>query len=207
MLPMTICCTSCGEYLGRGTKFNGRVEEAIGMNWLGLKRYRQYINCRGCSQEMTYITDPENDHYVTEHGCTTNMEQWRMKQDVNKMLSEKQKQMESDAIKMLENKSHVIKNQSLMDSISDLKHINKLNKKRSFDEINSECQQIEEFKQKRRQKIIKELKFNQSNNIINNFSFKPIITNDSNTKEQGLTKKIAKNKKSKHNKERNAIQL
>eukprot|EP00483_Globobulimina_turgida_P011774 UN11796 len=166
MLPMTICCTSCGEYMGRGTKFNARQEEAIGMEWMGLKRWRLYLKCSSCSQEMTFLTDPENDHYVTEHGCTRNLEPWRVKEEVNKILSEKQKHIESDSMKALENKSSIIKNQlDLMDTINDLQDINKknafvnhdnvihkLNKKRTFEDINQDNQELEQFKQKKNRK-------------------------------------------------------
>merc|ERR1712080_604370 len=147
---------------------------------MGLKRWRFYLKCSSCSQEMTFLTDPENDHYVTEHGCTRNFEPWRVKEEVNKILNEKKKQIESDSMKLLENKSSIIKNQlDLMDTINDLQDINKKNafinhdnvinkltKKRTFDQINNENKQIEEFHKKKKQKII-------DNNL---FDFKPIQT-------------------------------
>ncbi len=77
MLPMTLCCTSCGNYMGRGTKFNSRQEEAPEAMWKGIKVWRFYLKCASCSQEMTFMTDPANDHYVTEHGCVANFEPWR----------------------------------------------------------------------------------------------------------------------------------
>merc|ERR1719356_1282635 len=168
MLPMTICCTSCGEYMGRGTKFNARQEEAIGMEWMGLKRWRFYLKCSSCSQEMTFLTDPENDHYVTENGCTRNFEPWRVKEEVNKILDEKKKQIEADSIRSLENKSSIIKQQmDLMDTIRDLQDVNKknafmdhdsvidkLSKKRKRNELNEENEQLEEFKQRKKQRIV-----------------------------------------------------
>merc|ERR1712080_128886 len=160
---------------------------------MGLKRWRFYLKCSSCSQEMTFLTDPENDHYVTEHGCTRNFEPWRVKEEVNKILNEKKKQIESDSMKLLENKSSIIKNQlDLMDTINDLQDINKKNafinhdnvinkltKKRTFDQLNNENKQIEEFHKKKKQKIIdnKLLPFRQNQNGDTNhkpFDFKPI---------------------------------
>ena len=225
MLPMTICCTQCGEYMGRGTKFNARQEEAIGLEWMGLKRWRFYLKCSSCSQEMTFLTDPENDHYVTEHGCTRNFEPWRVKQEVNKILDEKKKQIESDSIKALENKSSIIKNQlDLMDTINDLqdinkknafmdhdKVINKLNRKRKYNEMNEENKKLEEFKEAKKQKVSidKVLPFeNQQKNKSNSFNFGAPKSNDNDIdmdikdKNNGPTVIIKKKKKKKKSKDK-----
>lgn len=84
MLPMTICCTTCGNYMGRGTKFNCRVENTgDSMRWKGLIVWRFYCRCIACNREMTFLTDPARDHYVTEHGCKSLKELWREELDVN----------------------------------------------------------------------------------------------------------------------------
>ncbi|CAO2203862.1 unnamed protein product [Urochloa humidicola] len=71
MLPMTLRCAACGEYLGRGTKFNARKEDAAGERYLGaIQVFRFYIRCSRCSAEIAFKTDPRNSDYAVESGAT-----------------------------------------------------------------------------------------------------------------------------------------
>ncbi|GJM94050.1 hypothetical protein PR202_ga10662 [Eleusine coracana subsp. coracana] len=71
MLPMTLRCAACGEYLGRGTKFNARKEDAAGERYLGaIQVYRFYIRCSRCGGEMAFKTDPASSGYAVESGAT-----------------------------------------------------------------------------------------------------------------------------------------
>ena len=69
MVPFTMRCLRCGEYLIKGTKFNAMKEEVIGEDYLGIKIWRFYIRCRICSSEVTFKTDPKNTDYVCESGA------------------------------------------------------------------------------------------------------------------------------------------
>jgi len=71
MLPMTVLCGACGEYLGRGTKFNARMEDVPGERYLGAIRvFRFYIKCSRCSAEIAFETDPRNSGYALESGAS-----------------------------------------------------------------------------------------------------------------------------------------
>lgn len=71
MLPMTVRCGACGEYLGRGTKFNARMEDVPGERYLGAIRvFRFYIKCSRCSAEIAFKTDPRNSGYALESGAS-----------------------------------------------------------------------------------------------------------------------------------------
>ena len=222
--------------MGRGTKFNARQEEAMGMEWMGLKRWRFYLKCSSCSQEMTFLTDPENDHYVTEHGCTRNLEPWRVKQEADKLLDAKQKQIESDSMRALEEKSSIIKNQlDLMETISDLQDINKRNAvlntdkvieslqrskatKRSILDEQDDAAEIEQFRARKKRKINE----TESANDIDverkkmKFDFKPIVKPQSESTAKSLSdpmskteskSKDKKKKKKKSKKRTKTIQL
>uniref|UniRef100_A0A0E0C418 Splicing factor YJU2 n=1 Tax=Oryza meridionalis TaxID=40149 RepID=A0A0E0C418_9ORYZ len=71
MLPMTVRCAACGEYIGRGTKFNSRKEDVAGERYLGaVQVFRFYIRCSRCSAEIVFRTDPANAGYALESGAT-----------------------------------------------------------------------------------------------------------------------------------------
>ncbi|CAA3013887.1 Hypothetical predicted protein [Olea europaea subsp. europaea] len=101
MLPMSIRCTTCGNYMYKGTKFNMRKEKAIWETYLGIPVFRFYTKCNKCSAEITFKTDPQNSDYALESGATRNFEPWRAENE------EKRKRNiddMGDAMKSLENR-------------------------------------------------------------------------------------------------------
>ena len=74
MAPCNMRCTTCGEYIYKGRKFNSRKEDVDDMNHLGLRIYRFYIKCTSCLSEISFRTDPANTDYVLEAGATRNFE-------------------------------------------------------------------------------------------------------------------------------------
>ncbi|CAA3017727.1 Hypothetical predicted protein [Olea europaea subsp. europaea] len=101
MLPMSIRCTTCGNYMYKGTKFNMRKEKAIRETYLGIPVFRFYTKCNKCSAEITFKTDPQNSDYALECGATRNFEPWRAEDE------EKRKRNiddMGDAMKSLENR-------------------------------------------------------------------------------------------------------
>jgi hypothetical protein len=76
MAPFSMKCTSCGEYIYKGRKFNAR-KETTEEKYLTISIFRFYIRCTRCSSEITFKTDPKNMDYTCERGAKRNFEPWR----------------------------------------------------------------------------------------------------------------------------------
>ncbi|XP_031271690.1 splicing factor YJU2-like [Pistacia vera] len=106
MLPMSIRCNTCGNYIYKGTKFNSRKEDVIGETYLGIQLFRFYFKCTRCSAELTMKTDPQNSDYVVESGATRNFEPWRAEdEEADKEKKKRTDEETGDAMKALENKT------------------------------------------------------------------------------------------------------
>jgi len=66
MLPMSIKCNKCNQYLYIGTKFNMRKETVLNETYLEIAIFRFYLKCTYCYSEITFKTDPKNSDYIVE---------------------------------------------------------------------------------------------------------------------------------------------
>ena len=78
MAPFSMRCTTCGEYIYKGKKFNARKETVWDQEYLGIRIYRFYIRCTRCISEITFKTDPQNTDYVCENGAVRNFQAERL---------------------------------------------------------------------------------------------------------------------------------
>lgn len=77
MAPFSMKCTSCGEFIYKGRKFNSRKETPVDEKYLNIQIFRFYIRCTRCSAEIIFRTDPKNNDYAMVRGAVRNMEPWR----------------------------------------------------------------------------------------------------------------------------------
>jgi len=126
MLPMSIRCTTCGEYLYKGKKFNSRKETVIAEEYLGIKVFRFYIRCTRCSSELSIKTDPKNRDYTCESGATRNFEPWKENEKLEEQLKEERREEEEgDAMKALENLTKDSKTEvDILDALDELRSHN-----------------------------------------------------------------------------------
>lgn len=157
MLPMLVRCTTCGNYMSQGTKFNSREEEVIGETYLGIKLFRFYIKCTNCSAEVTIRTDPKNTGYIAESGATC---------PYNEHEEEKKKKHEEreDALKSLEERTIVSKRE--IDVMAALDEMKSMKSRRASVNIDSMLEALrrrkkeeEEEDNKKQELLIKSIKF------------------------------------------------
>lgn len=127
MAPCNMRCTTCGEYIYKGRKFNARKEDVDDMSYLGLRIYRFYIKCTACVSEICFRTDPENTDYVLESGATRNFEALK-KAEEQRDREEKAKalELENNPMKLLEMRTEASKNEmELAESLDELRELNR----------------------------------------------------------------------------------
>jgi hypothetical protein len=66
-------CTSCGEYIYKGRKFDPR-KEITDEKYLSIQILRFYIRCTHCPAEITFKTGLKNVGYAYEKGAKRNFE-------------------------------------------------------------------------------------------------------------------------------------
>ena len=127
MLPMSVRCDTCGNFLYIGTKFNMRKETCRDIDYLGIKIYRFYFKCTCCHSEITMRTDPKTHDYICEQGASRNYEAWRDIAHAETILrAQKQLDSETDKMKNLENKIYDSKKEmEILDALEEVKQMNK----------------------------------------------------------------------------------
>eukprot|EP01086_Lenisia_limosa_P001706 TRINITY_DN1348_c0_g1_i2.p1 TRINITY_DN1348_c0_g1~~TRINITY_DN1348_c0_g1_i2.p1 ORF type:complete len:280 (+),score=92.12 TRINITY_DN1348_c0_g1_i2:122-961(+) len=105
MMPMSVSCNTCGEYIYAGKKFNSKKEIVKGRKYLGIKIDRFYMHCPNCCKEFTILTDPENADYVCEHGVSRNFEPWRDAERKEAELEKEKVLTDDDVMKALEKRT------------------------------------------------------------------------------------------------------
>lgn len=149
MAPCNMRCTTCGEYIYKGRKFNSRKEDVDDMNHLGLRIYRFYIKCTACLSEISFRTDPANTDYVLEAGATRNFEALSK---AEKIAEEEQKayqeELKTNPMKLLEERTEQSKNE--MDKMEALEELQELNKNQARINYDGMLSKYDELREKER---------------------------------------------------------
>jgi hypothetical protein len=126
MLPFSMQCNTCGEYLYRGKKFNSKMEICKGEDYMGIRRFRFYIKCSVCSAEIAFKTDPKNTDYECESGASRNFEVWRDTENAQEEVKQqREEEDEHDTMKALENRTLDSKiEMDVLDALDEIKAIN-----------------------------------------------------------------------------------
>jgi len=136
MLPFSLKCYTCGNYLYIGTKFNMR-KETCDEDYLGIPIYRFYMKCTYCYSEITIKTDPKNSDYVCENGGSRNYEAWRdARAAEHAMIEIRENEEKGNAMKFLENRTKDSRREmDILDALDELKNISRQNAKVSPEQL------------------------------------------------------------------------
>lgn len=137
MLPMSVRCYTCQNYMYIGTKFNMKVETVKDEDYLGIKVYRFYFKCTQCYAEVTFKTDPKNHDYVSEWGAKRNHETWKDMLMAEEEFKEiKQSEMKDDAMKSLEHRTYDSKREmDILDALDQVKSLNRRQAQINYDDL------------------------------------------------------------------------
>ena len=139
MLPMSVRCLTCGEYMYKGKKFNSRKENVEGVegSYLGIQIFRFYFKCVTCSAEFTIKTDPKNSDYVVEGGAKANYELYKEeKKEKEAIATEREEEERNDAMKVLENKTAESKKaMDILDALDEIRTQNARAAALSIDDV------------------------------------------------------------------------
>lgn len=127
MLPMTMCCNTCGTYNAIATKYNMRLEKVLDENYLGIKIFRFYYKCTTCYAEHSFKTDPKNSDYVAELGATRSYDPNRDLQQAEQALKDKRvDEEEGDTMQKLVNRTYDSKREmDILEALDEVRHLNK----------------------------------------------------------------------------------
>jgi hypothetical protein len=139
-------CTTCGEYIYKGRKFNSRKEDVDDMNHLGLRIFRFYIKCTACLSEISFRTDPANTDYVLEAGATRNFEALSKAEKIAEQEQKAyQEELKNNPMKLLEERTEASKNEmDRMEALEELQELNKRESKINYEEMLSNYDRLRE---------------------------------------------------------------
>ena len=154
MLPFSIKCETCANYLYVGTKFNMRKELCKQDQYLSIKIFRFYFKCTYCYREILFKTDPKNHDYLLEAGGTRLYESWRDGRAAEELLGELTKNEEyGNVMKLLENKTFDSKKEmKVLEAIETLRQMSRANVKLDNQEV------VERFRQMKDKNLFDENK-------------------------------------------------
>ncbi|KAH1103425.1 hypothetical protein AAZX31_13G242200 [Glycine max] len=184
MLPMSIRCNTCGNYIYKGTKFNSRKEDVIGETYLGIQIFRFYFKCTKCSAEVTMKTDPQNSDYIVESGATRNFEPWRAEdEETDKMKEKREAEEMGDAMKSLENRTLDSKREmDILAALDEMKSMKSRHATVSVDEMLEALQRTAADKEKRLEEedeaLIKSVVFHNSDGFVRRIRDEDIETEE-----------------------------
>lgn len=213
MAPCNMRCTTCGEYIYKGRKFNARKvnkfnrflitlyslilfyefqEDVDDMNHLGLRIYRFYIKCTACLSEISFRTDPANTDYVLEAGATRNFEALtKAEKQAEEEERLRKEELENNPMKLLEERTEASKNEmARMEALEELQELNKREVKVDYENMLVKYEKLRQMEQEKQQKEDDEFVNKVFGRGENQERIKRIVDEDEEDEEESRRKKV-----------------
>ena len=104
MMPFSMNCNTCGEFMYIGTKFNSRMQKVEEDTYLNLSVYRFFGFCKHCRAEFTFKTNPKDGNYIMESGGSRQYEAFADAAAVEQDMKTEEQRAAEDAMAALEQK-------------------------------------------------------------------------------------------------------
>lgn len=155
MLPMSVRCESCGEFMGTGLKFNAKKSDS-GENYLGIRIFRFSMKCKSCPATFTIKTDPKNSDYTCESGVRRNYEPWREKEKIQQESKEERERQDQDSMQALENRTVDAKKElEDLDVLNELKSVNAQRASITVDDILEKSRALQDHAEREAERLLK----------------------------------------------------
>jgi len=190
MAPCNMRCTTCGEYIYKGRKFNARKEDVDDMNHLGLRIFRFYIKCTACLSEISFRTDPANTDYVLEAGATRNFEALaKAEKQAEKEKQAYEEELATNPMKLLEERTEQSRNEmDRMEALEELQEMNKREARINYDGMLDKYDKIRE-----KEKVDEEAQDEQFiKDVIEGRKVKRLVDAEDSSEDEDRPKKTAK---------------
>ena len=181
-------CTSCGEFIYKGKKFNAKKEDA-NESYYNIRIYRFYIRCTKCSSEITFKTDPERADYTAERGAQRNFEPWREQEKEREDEEARLKRLEEEenAMQKLESKTVDSRREmEIMDALDDIRMRNARNERMTggediMEKLDEAKRNAEQLQREAEEKEIEEAARRAFENVPTMQESRPVTTAPSST--------------------------
>ena len=137
IIPMSLQCLVCNEYIYKGTKFNSKKETVEGEEYCGIKIYRFYFKCPNCKNTFTLKTDPQHNSYVCEKNAKANIDPRRAElQRRESEMKQRKEEEKDDIVKQMENQTkNALNEMKELERLDQLKRMTRVNDSVSIDEL------------------------------------------------------------------------
>ncbi|KAG7886458.1 hypothetical protein KL938_000111 [Ogataea parapolymorpha] len=139
MIPFSMKCLNCGEYIGKSKKFNAK-KESTREDYLGIRIFNFHFRCPQCFSDLVFRTDPKNGDFECVSGCRRNYERKEGKIAADETMDDIVKRLEEEEYReMLAKEGKKENEETAMEQLE-----RRLNEQQKEQEATEEIEELQE---------------------------------------------------------------